>query len=93
MIPGTTSKLSERIYAAATTIFPKTDVAYITGSTAIATIVPPYEGFSGLLFVVATTTGLTAVTTGNVQTAVTFTQYKPTTLIYSKLNAKWYSAT
>jgi hypothetical protein len=90
VIPGTVSKLSEQRLTAAATIFPKTDVVYVTGTTAIATIVPTFQGFSGILFLVATSSGLTAVTTGNIQLAITFVQNKVATLVYSKLNAKWF---
>ena len=93
MIPGLVSKMSESRIVNANTIAPKTDVVYITGSGgAIKTIVPPYEGFSGLLFLVATIGSVTADTTGNIGAAITFVQNKVTVLVYSKVNAKWWSS-
>lgn len=90
MIPGLTSKLSEEVLASATSISPKTDVVYLTGTTAIATIVPPYGGFSGILFVVPTGGAVATTTAGNIAAVVTMTDLMPCVFIYSKLNQQWY---
>jgi len=92
MIPGSTSKLTEATLASADVIYPKTDVVFLTGSTAVSTIVPSFGGgFSGLLFLVPTDGTVATTTTGNVGVAVTMLQNKVTTLVYNKKNTKWYT--
>ena len=91
MIPGLTSKISESELVAAATISPKTDLVFITGTTAIKTIVPPYAGFSGILFLVSKdAAGIATLTTGNIQLVVSLTTSVATAFIYSKKNDKWY---
>jgi hypothetical protein len=94
MIPGTTSKLSESLMALATSISPKTDfirVTDTTSTTVVATIIPPYSGFSGILFLVnASGANITTTTTGNINTGVTVGQNVAIAFIYSKLSGKWY---
>jgi len=90
MIPGTISKLSEDTLASAASISPKTDMVKLTGSTAIATIRPPYEGFSGILCLVPLDGTLGLLTTGNIAIAVTMAQERATFLVYSKLTDTWY---
>lgn len=90
MIPGITSKLSEETLASAATISPKTDLVKLTGSTAVATIRPPYGGFSGILVLVPTAGTLGLLTTGNIAIAVTMPQNRATVLVYSKSAGVWY---
>ena len=90
MIPGTTSKISEDALASAATIHPKTDLVKLTGSTAIATIFPPYEGFSGILILVPRDGTLGLLTTGNISIAVTMAQNRATVLVYSKVANTWF---
>lgn len=91
MIPGLTTRLSEGQLVTATTISPKSDVVFISGTTAVATIIPPFEGFSGILFIVATdAAGFATTTAGNIQLVVSLTANVATAFIYSKKNAKWY---
>ena len=90
MIPGTISKLSEDTLASAATIYPKSDLVNLTGSTAVATIVPPYEGFSGILVLTPTDGTLGLLTTGNIAIAVTMPLNRATFLVYSKANDVWY---
>lgn len=91
MIPGLTSRISEGNLVAATTITPKADLNFVAGTTAIATIRPPFEGFSGILFLVATdVAGVATLTTGNIALAVSLTTSKVTAFVYSKKNALWY---
>lgn len=90
MIPGRTTKLSEETLASATTIAPQSDVVHITGTTAIATITPPFGGgFSGVLFL-HPVGAFTTVTTGNIALAATAVVDRVMTLVYSKANNKWY---
>ena len=90
MIPGLTSKVSEAVLASATTISPKTDVVLLTGTTAIATIRPPYAGFGGILFVIPTGGAVATTTAGNIAAVVTMTDLMPCVFIYSNINNKWY---
>lgn len=91
MIPGLTSKISEELIVAAATIRPKKDLIFVSGTTAIATIIPPYSGFSGILFIVATdAAGVATVTSGNIQVVVTMTTSKVNVFVFSKINQKWY---
>lgn len=91
MIPGTTTKLSESVLAADTTIAPKTDLVRLTGTTAIATIIPAFGGgFSGVLFVVPTGGNVATTTAGNIQVVQTMLNNQLTILVYSKLAGKWF---
>lgn len=94
MIPGITSKLSEGIVAFSTTITPKTDLIHVTdttSSTVATTIIPPYAGFSGILFIVNRSGNpIATLTTGNIATAVAIGSNITTVLVYSKLTGKWY---
>lgn len=91
MIPGTTTKLSEDVLASAATIYPKADLIRLTGSTAVATIVPNFGGgFSGILILVPTDGTLGLLTTGNIAVAVTMAEDRATVLVYSKAAGVWY---
>ena len=90
MIPGTTTKLSESVSAAAT-IDPKTDLIRVTGSTAIATLNPHYGGgFSGICVLVPVDGTVGLLTTGNIAVAVTMAQNRATVMVYSKATGVWY---
>lgn len=93
MIPGLTSKISESIISLTATIFPKSDLIHVTSTattTVVATIMPPYAGFSGILFL-ANRSGasITTVTTGNILTATTIANNVVTVLTFSKLLGKF----
>jgi len=91
MIPGTTTKISEQLVTAATTIYPKTDMVLLTGQTAIATIVPNFGGgFPGVLFIVPTGGAVATTTAGNIAVVVTMADLRVTVFTWSKLNQKWY---
>ena len=91
MIPGLQSRLSESIVASTTTITVKSDIAYVTGSTAIATIRPPSQGgFSTVIFLIPTASTVTTVTTGNIALALTMALNQVTVFVWSFLNNKWY---
>lgn len=89
MFPGLTTRLSEVTLASAATIRPKADLVNLTGSTAIATIDPPFEGFSGCIILVPKDGTLGLLTTGNISVAVTMPQNRATLLVYSKKNGVW----
>lgn len=93
MIPGTTTKLSESTVASAVSIDVKSDIVRVTGSTAIATLVPHFGGgFSGICFLIPVDDDVATLTTGNiVGSAITMLQNKITVLVFSKLDQAWYS--
>jgi hypothetical protein len=89
MIPGITTKISEKTAASAATITADTDLINLTGSTAIATIVPKAGGFSQMCVLVPKDGTLGLLTTGNISIAVTMAQNRATLLVYSKENDAW----
>lgn len=92
MIPGITTKLSEDILASAATIYPKSDIVRLTGTTAIATIIPSFGGgFSGILFLVPTGGNVATTTTGNIKNAVTMVDEQVCVLVYIKSEDKWHA--
>lgn len=70
MIPGITSKLSETVVAATTSIDVVTDVLRINSTastTALTTLVPHNGGFSQVVFIVNSSgANITTTTTGNI---------------------------
>jgi len=95
MIPGLTSKASEQNVAAATLIQQHTDIMRVTdttSTTAIATIIPGFAGFSGVLFLQNKSgAAMTLTTAGNVAGAGSFTinNQEMAILVFSKLEGKW----
>lgn len=93
MLPGITSKISESVVVAAGTIYPKSDMVHITDTTTttvLVTIVPPYEGFSGLMILVNRSgANITATTAGNILATITLPNNQSMVLTYSKLAGKW----
>ena len=90
MYPGRNSRMSEDVVASTTTITPKSDLVRVTGTTNIATIIPPFAGFAGILVLVPTDGTVNTVTTGNISVAVAMAQNRATVLVYSKKNSTWY---
>lgn len=94
MFPGLTTKVSENTLAAATTIYPKADVTFVsdtTTTTEIAEIVPPYGGFSGFLMLVNTSGNNIALATGgNIAVARTIPNLMMVPMAYSKDAGLWY---
>lgn len=91
MIPGTTSKLSESVLASAATIYPKTDLVRLTGTTSIGTIAPTFGGgFSGFLVLVPTAGAVTLLDSGNIAVTVVMADLRATLLVYSKASGKWH---
>lgn len=95
MIPGITSKLSEQNLAAATSIQQHTDIVRITDTTTttqIATIIPAFAGFSGVLFLQNKSgANMTLTTAGNIvgSGSITVLSTRMAVLVFSKLEAKW----
>lgn len=93
MIPGTTSKISESYLACTTSMSPKNDLIIVnstTSTTVIATVVPPYAGFGGVMFLYNDSGGtISFVTTGNIHVARTVPDEFLVVLCYSNLLDKW----
>lgn len=91
MIPGLTTKLSEELLTAATSINARTDIVRLTGQTAIATIRPNFGGgWSGILVIVPTGGAVATTTAGNISVVVTMADLRATVLVYSKVTGLWY---
>jgi hypothetical protein len=72
------------------TIAPTKMIHHINNTTAISTITPPHEGFSGPIYLVADSQ-FTAVATGNIALGITTTVAKKVyCLIYDPATANWY---
>lgn len=95
MLPGLTSKCSEANLAAATSIQQRSDIVRITDTTAttqIATIIPAFAGFSGVLFLQNKSgASMTLTTAGNISGtgSITVLNQRMAVLIFSKLEGKW----
>lgn len=95
MFPGLTTKLSESTLAAAATIDPKTDIAKITGTTQINTILTHFgPTFSGILYLVPVDGDVVLGNSGNIATgggsSVTAHQNLLTELVFVRSTGKWY---
>lgn len=91
MFPGRTTKLSEGTLASAATIYPKSDLVILSGTTQVDTIIPSFGGgFSGICIVVAKDGAITLSTSGNIAKTVALTQNQSCVLVYSKSTGKWY---
>lgn len=88
---GDSVKSIEVTLASATTIAPTTQITFVTGTTAVATITPPWPNFAGSLDLIFTN-GIPAatLTTGNIALATTVVQNKVLKMTYSVINSKWY---
>ncbi len=90
MIPGSVSKLSESTVASAATIFAKTDIVNVTGSTQVNTIIPGLGTAVSQFLVLNPVSGaLTLGTTGNIAVGVALVQNRPSILVWSKSAQKW----
>jgi len=90
MFPGTVSKLSESVVATATSIAVKSDIVFLTGSVAIATIQPGWSGFCQKVVIVPLAAGATLTAAGNIAVAVALVQNRAQELYFSKVQNKWY---
>jgi hypothetical protein len=88
---GDSVKPIETTLASAATIAPQSQITLVTGTTAVATITPPWPGFAGRLDLIFTDGSPAAtVTTGNIAIATTVVSKKALSMIYSQINGKWY---
>lgn len=90
MIPGSISKMTEATVASAATVYAKTDIMHVTGSTQINTIIPGLGTAQGQFLVLNPVSGaLTLGTSGNIAVGVALVQNRPAILVYSKTAQKW----
>lgn len=87
---GTVSKLSESTVATAASIAVKSDIVFLTGAVAIANIAPGWSGFCQRVTLIPLAAGATLLATGNIAVAVAMVQNRGCSLVYSKLQQKWY---
>jgi hypothetical protein len=88
--PGQISKLSERIVASAASVDANADVLIVTGTAAIATIVPKTPGVGNQMVILVPLAAATLVATGNIAVAVALVVNRAQTLVYSRSQNKWY---
>lgn len=92
MLPGLVSTLVDcSTLASGTTINPTTEIAFVSGTLAIATITPLMN--RNHLLMLISTGSWTTVTTGNVSLAVTSTNGKATVFMYMTSTGKYYPVT
>ena len=88
---GDLVKPIETSFAAAATIAPTSQISIVSGTIAVKTITPPWDGFAGSLdFIFTDATPGTTLTTGNIAIASTPVTNKALRMTYSRINAKWY---
>ena len=88
--PGQISKLSERIVASAASIDANADVLIVTGTAAIATLVPKTPGVGNQSVILIPLAAATLVATGNISVAVALVVNRAQSLVYSRSQNKWY---
>jgi hypothetical protein len=76
--------------ASAATVSPSTRLTIVTGTTAIATIVPPVSGYHELAMVFTNAAPAAFLTTGNVLTAVAPVTNVPSEFFFNPLTGKYF---
>lgn len=76
--------------ASAATITPVTFITYVTGTVAVATIVPPVTGQHMLALVYTDAVPTAMTTTGNIASVTVPTQNLPTLMFYDPTLNKYY---
>lgn len=90
MIPGTVSKASESTVASTTIIDAKSDIVYVTGTTAVATIRPGLGTQQSQICILIPTDGsVVLATTGNILVGITAVINRAVWLVWSKKLQKW----
>jgi len=93
MYPGFTTRLSQTTLASTTEIQAKADLIKLTGTTAVATIVPKLPSptvQAQLLFVIPLDGSVATTTAGNIAVVQTMIQNKVSVLIWDPVTALWY---
>ena len=90
MIPGLQSKVSVSTVASATSIVVKTDVAKVTGSTQIETILSPLMGINMMIVLIPVDGSVVLGTSGNILVGITAVVNRAVWLVWDKTVGKWY---
>ena len=90
MFQGFVSKRTERVLASAATITADADVLVITGTAAIANIIPKVGGIANQEVTIISLGAATTVATGNIAVALTMVANRAQKFVYSKSQGKWY---
>lgn len=89
-LPQNEQNATPMTIASATTIYPKTLLVFITGTTQIATIVPPMEGTHMLVTVHTNVAPVDYLTNGNILNAVDPAQNLMNFFVYDPIQRKYY---
>ena len=92
MFSGIISKRSEKVVASAASIEANADILVVTGTAAIATIVPRTFGIASQRLTLIPLAAATLVNTGNIAVGVVLVVNRAQDLVYSKSQNKWYPA-
>ena len=79
--------------ASAATIAPTTRFTFLTGTTQVATITPPTNGYCEVVLCFTNASPGAFATSGNILTGYQPIQNRPVTLYYDPSSVKWYVAT
>jgi len=90
MIPGLQSKLSESVVASADTIYAKSDIVRVTGTTGVNTILSPLMGSSLMIILIPVDGSVVLGTTGNILVGITAVINRAVILVWNKTVGKWY---
>ena len=94
MYPGFTTRAAEQTISLTSTIQPLNDIVRVnstTSTTVLTKILPPFNGFGGVLFIINESgNNITTLTTGNIKTAVTIGVNVAVLFVYSQVADKWY---
>ena len=94
MIPGQTTKLTEKSVVTASVIDAKSDILFLLYNGTVETINPHFGGgFAGfVILIVSQGSTVSLGITGNISLAapLPLAVNKPTFLTYSKITRKWY---
>ena len=90
MFSGIISKRSEKIVASAATIEANADILVVTGTAAIANIIPRTYGIASQRVTLIPLAAATLANTGNIAAAVVLVVGRAQDIVYSKSQNKWY---
>lgn len=90
MIPGSVSKLTEATMPSSATIYVKTDVVKVTGSTQINTIIPGLGSAQSQFLVLVPVDGaVTLGTAGNIAVGIAMAQNRAVFMVFVRSLGKW----
>jgi len=90
MIPGSVSKLTETTVGSASTIYAKSDIVKVTGSTQVNNIIPGLGlSQSQFLILVPVDGAVTLGTSGNIAVGIAAAQNRAVFMVYVRSLSKW----